>query len=96
MNHLMLAKFKPEYSKKQISEMFVDIRRLYENAKTLPGVHAIEYHENCIDRPNRYDISVNIIMDREALPLWDACEWHSKWKSEYGYMLESKCIFDYE
>lgn len=96
MNHLMLAKFKPEYSKAQIAEMFPEIQKIYENAKTIPGVHDVVYHENCIDRPNRYDISVNIIMDEEALPLWDACEWHAKWKAEFGHMLESKCIFDYK
>ena len=96
MNHMMLAKFKKEYSKKQISKMFVDIKNIYENAKTIPGVHDVEYHVNCIDRENRYDIFINIIMDKEALPLWDDCKWHKKWKTDYVHMLESKCIFDYE
>lgn len=96
MNHLMLAKFKPEYSKEQITKMFVDIQNIYNNAKTIQGVYDVEYHINCIDRPNRYDIYVNIIMDKETLSLWDACEWHMQWKTEYSHMLESKCIFDYE
>ena len=96
MNHLILVKFKPEYSKEQISSMFPDIQKIFENAKTLPGVYDVEYHKNCIDRPNRFDISVKIAMDKEALPLWDSCEWHLQWKSEYGHMIESKCIFDYE
>lgn len=96
MNHLMVAKFKPEIPKADIVRMFEDIKAIYDNAKSIAGVTDVVYHLNCIDRPNRYDISVNIIMDKEALPLWDACEWHKKWKKDYGFMLESKCIFDYE
>ena len=96
MNHLMLAKFKSEYSKAHILEMFEDIKAIYDNAKSIPGIHDVEYHINCTDRPNRYDIAVNIIMDKEALPLWDDSACHKQWKSDYGHMLESKCIFDYE
>ncbi|MCQ2501754.1 MAG: Dabb family protein [Lachnospiraceae bacterium] len=96
MHHVMLAKFKPEISKEQITEMFPAIQAIYENAKTIEGIHDVIYHRNCIDRPNRYDISVSIVMEKEALPLWDACPWHKQWKEEYGDMLEKKCIFDYE
>lgn len=96
MNHVMLAKFKSDYSKEEIAKMFEDIKGIYDNAKSIPGVSDVIYHTNCIDRPNRYDIYVNIVMDRDALPSWDASEWHAKWKKEYGEMLESKCIFDYE
>ncbi len=96
MNHLMLAKFKSEYSKDEISEMFKDIKAIYDNARSIDGVHDVIYHRNCIDRPNRYDISVNIVMEKESLILWDKCEWHKEWKEKYGHMLESKCIFDYE
>lgn len=96
MNHLMLAKFKSEYSKDQILEMFENIKTIYNNSKIIPGIHKVEYHVNCIDRPNRYDISINLIMDKEALPLWDKSDFHNEWKSKYGDMIETKCIFDYE
>lgn len=96
MNHLMLAKFKSEYSKEKIRGMFEDIKTIYNNAKTIPGIHDVEYHINCVDRPNRYDIAINLIMDKDALLLWDKSEYHSEWKTSYGHMLESKCIFDYE
>lgn len=96
MNHVMIAKFKPEYSKAEILAMFEDIKLIYENAKTIPGIHDVIYKSNCIDRPNRYDIYVNIVMDREALSSWDDCQWHAEWKKKYGDLLQSKCIFDYE
>lgn len=96
MNHVMLAKFKKEYSDSDIDRMFEDIKAIYNNAVKIDGIHDVIYHRNCVNRPNRYDISVSIVMDREALPLWDACIYHAQWKSGYGDMLESKCIFDYE
>lgn len=96
MNHVMLAKFKKEYSKEQISEMFEDIKGIYDNATKIEGITGVVYHRNCIDRPNRYDISVTIVMEKEALPKWDECQWHHLWKEKYGHTLESKCIFDYE
>lgn len=96
MNHVMLAKFKPEYSQEEIDRMFVDIKAIYDHATSIPGIHDVVYHRNCIARPNRYDISVSIVMDQAALPAWDACEWHAMWKEQYGHMLEAKCIFDYE
>lgn len=96
MNHVMLAKFKSEYYKDKIAEIFVDVKAIYEHARSVPGIHDVIYHTNCIDRPNRYDICVILVMDKEALPLWDECEWHIEWKEKYGHMLETKCIFDYE
>ena len=96
MNHVMLAKFKPEYTKEEKAEMFADIRKIYDNAKSIPGIRDVVYHTNCIDRPNRYDISVTLVMDEAALPAWDKCEWHKVWKDGYGDKLEAKCIFDYE
>lgn len=40
--------------------------------------HDVIYHTNCIDRPNRYDISVTLVMDEDALPEWDKCKWHKQ------------------
>ncbi|MDO4490001.1 MAG: Dabb family protein [Lachnospiraceae bacterium] len=96
MHHCIIAKFKPEIEKEKITEMFPAIREIFEHAKSLEGVQDVIYHRNCIDRPNRYDLSISIVMDKEALPLWDACQWHKQWKEEYGDMLEKKCIFDFE
>jgi len=96
MHHVMLAKFKKDYSKEEIDNMFVDIKAIYDNARTIPGITDVIYHRNCIDRPNRYDISVSLVMEKDSLALWDACSYHKMWKEQYGDKLESKCIFDYE
>ena len=96
MHHVMLAKFKSDYSQEEIDDMFVDIKSIYENAKSIEGISDVIYHRNCIDRPNRYDISVSLVMRKDALTAWDECEWHKMWKEQYGDKLEKKCIFDFE
>ena len=96
MHHLMVAKFKQDIAKEDIKEMFKDIKGIYEKAREIEGVSDVIYHLNCIDRPNRYDLSVDIVMEKASLPLWDSCAAHKEWKSKYGSLLESKCIFDYE
>lgn len=96
MNHVILAKFKSDYTKEEIKTMFEEIKLIFNNAKDIQGIEGVTYHLNCIDRPNRYDICINISMEKSALSSWDACESHKKWKDKYSDMLESKCIFDYE
>ena len=59
-------------------------------------VHGVEVIPNVIDRPNRYDLLIRIAMDESALPLYDACDAHHRWKDEYGALIEKKAIFDCE
>lgn len=96
MYHNIIAKFKPEIPKEKIAKMLPEIKAIFEHAKTIDGIQDVIYHTNCIDRPNRYDLSISIVMNKEALPLWDSCQWHKEWKNVYGDMLEKKCIFDFE
>ena len=35
-------------------------------------------------------------MDPEALPAYDVCEPHLRWKEQYGPMMEKKALFDCE
>ena len=72
------------------------LRLLFSPAAEIPGVSGVRFIENCVDRPNRYDLAILIGMERSALPLWDACEVHKRWKSAYGDKIEAKAIFDFE
>ena len=96
MKHCIIAKFKPEVTTIQKEKMYPKILELFENTRSIEGVHNVELLKNCIDRSNRYDIMIRIDMEPEALSLYDACEWHHRWKEEYGGLLEKKAIFDYE
>ncbi len=57
-------------------------------------MHSITVHPNVIDRPNRYDLLIRIDMDAEALPTYDSCETHHRWKDGYGHLVAKKAIFD--
>ena len=80
----------------QKEKLYPEIRELFENTTKIEGVHAVELLKNCVDRSNRYDLMIRIDMEPDALPVYDACEWHHRWKDDYGSLLEKKAIFDYE
>ena len=96
MEHLILAKFKPEYTAAQKAAMLPDIRRIFEQTLSIEGITDVQVFCNCVDRSNRYDLMIRMTMDRSALEPYDACAGHREWKERYGGMLENKAIFDYE
>lgn len=92
MKHCILVKFKKEYNWK---DELKNIQRIF-NSIDIDGVNFVEYLENCIDRENRYDLLIRVDMEKEALPLYDACPNHHEWKDTYSEFIDKKAIFDYE
>lgn len=93
MLHHIIVKWKDNVDKQETSQ---NVRALYESAVEIPGIHDVIIKNNVIARPNRYDLMIALDMDEDALVTWDNSELHLKWKSEYGSLIESKCIFDCE
>ena len=60
------------------------------------GVHTVNIYENVTPRPNRHDLMIEMEMDPEALPVYDASATHQEWKARYGKYIQTKTIFDYE
>jgi hypothetical protein len=92
MKHYIIAKYNDTVKDKQ--ELLPEIKALFDDADKISGVHGVKIYPSVTDRPNRYDIMIELDMDAEALPAWDASEVHKKWKAGYGKYLESKAIFD--
>ena len=44
---------------------------IFEETLQIPGIYGVKVKPCCIDRPNRYDIMIEIEMDKEALPAYD-------------------------
>lgn len=63
---------------------------------TVPGVHKVSPHKNCINMSNRYDLMIIVDMEKEALEAYTNSPIHDKWINEYPQFLESKVIMDYE
>ncbi len=93
MLHHIIVKWKDNVDKQETSQK---VRALYESAVEIQGIHDVIIKDNVIARPNRYDLMIALDMDEDALVTWDNSELHLKWKSEYGSLIESKCIFDCE
>ena len=96
MKHYILAKFLPEITKEQKTAMLPDIAELFSHLIWMDGINNVDVYPNCVDRDNRYDLMIEIDMEKEALPLYDGCIWHKLWKEKYGDLLEKKAIFDRE
>ncbi len=92
MRHHIIVKFKDKNTLCELDH----IKEIFSECLKIDGVSDIEYHLNCIDKDNRYDLMIVLIMDKESLPLYDKCEAHKKWKNEYTDKIEKKAIFDYE
>ena len=59
-------------------------------------IHEVHVYSNVVDRPNRYDLMICIIMKKDFLPTYDSSEPHLEWKEKYGKFVENKAIFDSE
>ena len=99
MKHLIIVKFKENVWNREDAasrEMLADIQRIFDQTKEIEGVHAVHIYENVTPRPNRHDLMIEMEMDPEALPVYDASAPHLEWKEKYGADIQSKTIFDYE
>ena len=93
MVHYIIAKLADSDKAASLVE---PVRALFEETLSIPGIHAVRVKPCCIARPNRYDLMIEIEMDKDALPAYDASAPHKRWKEEYGHLLQAKAIFDSE
>ena len=76
--------------------MLSDITALFNGLKDIDGINDVIIHTNCINRDNRYDLLIQIDMDKSILLVYDECSVHKTWKEKYGKYIDKKAIFDYE
>lgn len=94
MKHCIIVKFKSEAGDR--AALLRRIRALFDGGEAVPGVRSYSFRENCVQRPNRYDLMIELDMEPEALESWDVSQLHRDWKTQFGGCIESKAIFDYE
>ncbi len=94
MKHYILVKYNDAVTEKEA--LLEEIRELFQKTTQIEGIHQVNVYPCCIDRPNRYDVMIEITMEKEALPAYDDCQWHHIWKRDYAKYLEKKTIFDRE
>lgn len=92
MQHHILVKWTEAVTDK--AALAAEVEALFQGVLCVEGVHGVTVHPNVIDRPNRYDLLIRIRMEESALPAYDNCETHHRWKDEYGHLVAKKAIFD--
>lgn len=93
MKHCIIVKFKDhEHWRDQIPA----ITAHFAPATDIAGVSGVQVRVSNSTRENRYHLMIELTMTADALPLWDKCDIHHKWKEQWGEQLESKTIFDYD
>ena len=96
MKHDILVKYNAGVTKQQKAELIPEIQALFDNTTEIQGIHGVTLYPNVVDRENRYDLLIEIDMEREALEIYDRSRWHRQWKEQYGHLLEKKAIFDHD
>lgn len=92
MTHHIIVKFLDTVSNKE--ELINQIKDLFSHATEIPGIHQVQMFSSCIDRANRYDLMIKMVLEPETLNVWDSSEIHKKWKADFGKYLAAKTIFD--
>lgn len=96
MRHFIIVKFNDDLSKRAKEEIIENAKNLFAPIIQQAGIKSVIFHTSCIDRPNRYDLMIEITMEKEALCSYDDCEIHHKWKNDFSKFIKSKAIFDCE
>ena len=94
MKHCILVKWNTLVKDKEA--ILPEIKIIFGKLLDLDGIHSVNFYENVINRPNRYDLMICIEMDKEILPIYDESESHYEWKEKYSKFVENKAIFDFE
>ncbi len=91
VKHYIIAKWNEGVNKQA---MLAPVKEIFDRTLEIPGIRAVRVIPCCVDRPNRYDLMIEIEMDPEALPAYDASQPHKEWKERFGSLLFAKTIFD--
>ena len=93
MKHYIIVKF---VEGSDVGALLEPVGAIFHETLRIPGVHGVVLKPSNSERPNRYDLMIEIGMDAEALPVYDDCEPHHTWKDQYGSEIAHKVIFDCE
>ena len=93
MRHYIVIKLKDRSDLAYLAEK---AEQIFAETLAIPGVDAVEVRRSCSDRTNRYDLMIEMAMTPEALPVYDDCDAHQRWKQICDPLQESKTIFDCE
>ena len=91
MKHYIIAKFTDGFDYlRQLDK----INSIFNETLEIDGINSVNVIKSNSDRAKRYDIMIEIDMDKSALHKYDISAPHKKWKEDFGKYIKSKAIFD--
>ena len=94
MQHCILVKWTPDAGDRDA--LAKEAEAIFAQAVADGVATALTIRRNVINRPNRYDLLIELTMRPDMLPAYDASEPHHRWKETFGARIQQKAIFDYE
>lgn len=91
MKHYIIVKLKDRSNTDMMAE---NAKEIFAETLAIPGVHSVKVKRSCSDKANRYDLMILMDIEPQALPVYDACDAHQRWKKLCDPLQESKAIFD--
>ena len=73
-----------------------EVLGIFKPLENMDGIHRVGIVKGLPLAENRWDLMIEIEMDRDALPAYNESAPHKKWKTEYACFVEKKAIFDCE
>ena len=92
MRHCILVKYNQEV--KDRAAFAQEALQVFAPLKDMPGIHAVTATECLPLADNRYDLLIEIYMERDALPSYNESAPHKLWKRDYAKYIDKKAIFD--
>ena len=91
MKHYIIVKFVDSFD---YLTQLDEITAIFNKTLEIDGINAVNISKSNSDRENRYDIMIEIDMDKSSLPAYDVSLPHKHWKNTFSKYIKNKAIFD--
>ena len=91
MKHYIMVKFVEGFD---YLSRIKEITEIFNKTLEISGINAVNIKVSNSDRKNRYDLMIEINMEKSALPAYDVSAPHKEWKDIFSEFIINKAIFD--
>ena len=94
MKHYVIVKWNETVTDK--NEYYKKACDAFAKVVEIDGVLGLNVYKNCNDKPNRFDVMIEIECTNEGLENYDVSQLHQDWKANFTQYMETKTIFDHD
>ena len=94
MLHRIIVKYTPLVTDRDT--FAEEVLGIFKPLETMDGIRRVGIVKGLPLAENRWDLMIEIEMEKSALPAYNESAPHKKWKTEYACFVEKKAIFDCE